>query len=90
VILMHAIRGDRLSMLPRARFLSAAGYSVLLSTSRHTVKVAGNTSRSGTWNRGMPERPVEFMRSQLPGERIAVIGTSLGELPVSLGWSVAC
>src|SRR5262245_22704814 len=30
VVLMHGVQGNRLSMLPRARFLHAAGFSVLL------------------------------------------------------------
>lgn len=30
IILMHGVRADRLSMLDRARFLSKAGFSVLL------------------------------------------------------------
>ncbi len=64
---MHGVRANRLSMLERARFLSHADYSVLL----FDFQAHGESSRDA-------QAAVSFLRSNAPGERIGVIGVSLG------------
>ena len=78
VILMHELRGNRRSMVRRARFLSDSGYSVLLFDFQAHGMSHGKHITFGHLESHDAVAAVRFIRSSLPGERIAVIGWSLG------------
>lgn len=85
VLLLHGIGASRLEMLGRARFLASAGYSVLLVDFRGH----GDSSPARTTYGGLESRDaraaVEFLQTVLPGERIGVIGISMGGAAALLG-----
>jgi uncharacterized protein len=84
VLLLHGVRANRSSMLGRARFLHRLGYSVLMidlpghgeSTARH-ITFGYEESRGVT-------AALTYLGSEFPGERIGVIGVSLGAAAIVL------
>ena len=78
IILMHGVRANRLSMLDRARFLSHAGYSVLLFDFQAHGESAGKHITFGYLESMDAQAAVKFLRSNAPDEKIGVIGVSLG------------
>jgi len=78
VLLLHGVRSDRRQMLERSKVLYSRGYSVLL------VDLPGHGESSGTRiTFGFREAEgvkasLRFLERSLPGEKIAVIGVSLG------------
>jgi alpha-beta hydrolase superfamily lysophospholipase len=78
VLLLHGIHGDRRAMAARARFLHARGYAVLLidlpgqgaSTAAHVT--FGLREADGV------RAALAELRRRAPGQRIGVIGVSLG------------
>lgn len=78
VLLLHGIRGSRLDMVERARFLSGQGYAVLL-----VDLPAHGESRAEHISFGLKEAEAvkaafAFLGRELPGEKVGVIGVSLG------------
>jgi fermentation-respiration switch protein FrsA (DUF1100 family) len=65
-------------MVGRARFLHAAGYSVLLIDFQATGESTGQNITFGWLERLDVLAAVEFIRKAVPGEPIAIIGSSLG------------
>ncbi len=65
-------------MLERARFLSRAGYAVLLFDFQAHGESAGNHITFGYLESKDAQAAVNFLRSKSPGERIGVIGVSMG------------
>ncbi|HEV2861134.1 MAG TPA: alpha/beta fold hydrolase [Pyrinomonadaceae bacterium] len=78
VVLMHGVRASRLQMLGRARFLQAAGYTVLLFDFQAHGESAGDNVTFGYLESRNARAAVEFVRASAPGERVGVIGVSLG------------
>jgi len=78
VILMHGVRSNRLSMLDRARFLSRAGFTVLLFDFQAHGESPGEHITFGYLESRDAQAAVEFLRANAPGERIGVIGVSMG------------
>ena len=78
IILMHGVRANRLSMLDRARFLSHAGFSVLLFDFQSHGESSGDYITFGYLESKDAQAAVEFVRTNAPGERIGVLGTSMG------------
>jgi fermentation-respiration switch protein FrsA (DUF1100 family) len=78
VILMHGVRGNRESMLGRARFLNAAGYTVLLFDFQAHGESEGQRITFGYLESEDAKAAVDFVRAKVPREKIAVLGTSLG------------
>ena len=78
IILMHGVRDSRLSLLDRARFLSAAGYSVLLFDFQAHGESKGEQITFGYLESRDAQAAVKFVQEHLPGEKIGVIGISLG------------
>lgn len=78
VVLMHGVRANRLSMLERARFLSRAGYSVLLFDFQAHGESAGQHITFGYLESRDAQAAVDFLRRSLPGEKIGVLGVSMG------------
>jgi len=78
VLLLHGIRGDRRSMLGRARFLHAQGYAVLLADLPGQGESLAPMVTFGLREAEGVRAALAWLRNQAPGQRIGVIGTSLG------------
>jgi alpha-beta hydrolase superfamily lysophospholipase len=78
VVLMHGVHANRLSMVRRARLLAAQGFAVLLFDFQAHGESAGARITFGHLEGRDVAAAVAFMRQRTPGERIGVIGSSLG------------
>jgi fermentation-respiration switch protein FrsA (DUF1100 family) len=78
VILMHGVRGNRGDMAQHAQFLHAHGYSVLLFDFQAHGESVGRKITSGYLESMDAAAAVDFARKQVPGEKIALLGASLG------------
>src|SRR5215813_3848032 len=78
VVLTHGFRGDRRQMLGRASFLSKAGYSVLLFDFQAHGESPGKQITIGYLESRDAQAAVEFMKKNCPGEKLGVIGLSMG------------
>ncbi|NHZ98431.1 alpha/beta hydrolase [Massilia sp. CCM 8734] len=78
VLLLHGVRGNRLQMLDRARFLSRLGYGVLLIDQQAHGESAGERISFGVREADGVRAALAYLRREQPGERIGVIGMSLG------------
>ena len=85
ILLLHALRADRRSMVGRARFLSRAGYTVLLIDMQAHGANPGSHITFGLREARDAGAAVEYLTKKLPGERIGVIGSSLGGAASLLG-----
>jgi fermentation-respiration switch protein FrsA (DUF1100 family) len=85
VVLMHGVRGNRLSMVPRARMLNAAGFSILLFDFQAHGASTGARITFGHREGMDANSAVAFMRARLPAERVGALGTSLGGAAALLG-----
>ena len=78
VLLLHGVRSDRTQMLARARFLAAAGYATLLIDLPAHGESSGDHITFGAREGDGVKAALAFLRAQARGERVAVIGVSLG------------
>lgn len=78
VLLLHGVRADRRQMLERAKFLNREGYSVLLIDLPAHGESAGNRITFGRREAAGVRAALNYMAQQLPNQKIAVIGVSLG------------
>lgn len=78
VLLLPGVRANRLSMIGRAQFLHAAGYSTLLIDFQATGESSGEAITFGWRERLDVIAGVEALRRTLPGEPVGIMGTSLG------------
>jgi pimeloyl-ACP methyl ester carboxylesterase len=78
VLLLHGVRANRLQMLERARFLSRLGYSVVLIDLQAHGESGGEHMGFGAREADGVTAALGWMRRAYPGERIGVIGVSLG------------
>lgn len=78
IALMHGIRANRLSMLDRARFLSHAGYSVLVFDFQAHGESEGEHITFGYLESRDAVAAVEWLRMNASEEKIGVIGVSMG------------
>ena len=78
IVLLHPIRGSRLSMLERARLLYAAGYSIVMIDLQAHGESPGTHMTIGYLEQHDARAAVEFARQQHPNESIGVVGVSLG------------
>ena len=78
IVLMHGVRASRLDMLERARFLAAAGYSLLLFDFQAHGESPGHHITFGYLESKDAQAAVAFLRTNAPGEKIGVVGVSLG------------
>jgi uncharacterized protein len=85
VVLMHGVQGNRLHMVPRARLLAAAGFSVLLFDFQAHGESTGNRITFGRLEGLDARAAVAFVRQRLPAERVGAIGSSLGGAAALLG-----
>jgi fermentation-respiration switch protein FrsA (DUF1100 family) len=85
VVLLHSIRVDRRSMLPRARLLLREGLSVLLVDLQAHGESPGERITLGFRESGDARAALAWLKTRRPHVRVGVIGTSLGGAAVLLG-----
>lgn len=78
VLLLHGVRADRRAMVHRARFLHAAGYAVLLIDFQAAGESPGEAVTFGYREAGDVKASLRYLHRRLPGERVGIIGTSMG------------
>lgn len=78
VALFHGLRESRLTMLDRAKFLSKAGYSIVMIDFQAHGESPGEQITVGHLEQHDVTATIEFARVQHPDEPLAVIGVSLG------------
>ena len=77
-ILLHPIRGDRRSMISRAKLLRQHGYSTLLIDLQAHGESEGQNVTVGHLEQHDVSAAVEFIRNFDSNQKIAIIGRSLG------------
>ena len=85
VLLLHGIRSNRRQMIPRARFLHQAGYSVLVIDLQAHGETPGDHIGFGHPESRDVHNAVDYLRSRLPDQPIGVLGVSLGGAAALLG-----
>ncbi len=85
VLLLHGVSASRLDMLGRARFLHALGYTVMLFDSRAHGESGGQRITFGYLESLDARTLLGALRQAAPGERLGVIGVSLGGAAVLVG-----
>ncbi len=78
IALLHGVRSSRLGMIGRARFLSAAGYTVLLFDFQAHGESTGKRITFGYLESKDAQAAINLLRTTAPGEKIGVIGLSMG------------
>jgi fermentation-respiration switch protein FrsA (DUF1100 family) len=84
VVLMHGFRGDRRQMLGRASFLSEAGHSLLLFDFQAHGESPGKQITIGCLESRDAQAAVDLMKKNCPGEKLGVIGLSMGGAAAAL------
>src|SRR2546430_89710 len=84
VIVMHGVRASRLDMLERARFLSRAGYAILLFDFQAHGESPGKQITFGYLESKDARAALAFARAVAPQEKIGVIGVSMGGAAATL------
>ena len=85
VILMHGIWGNRLQMARRAQVLHEHGFAVLLFDLRAHGESTGTRITFGRLEGMDAASAVSFVHGRASGERVGVIGVSLGGAAALLG-----
>lgn len=78
IVLLHGIRGSRLSMLERARMLHTGGYSIVMIDFQAHGESFGQQITIGHLEQHDVRAAVEYARERHPAEPIGIIGVSLG------------
>lgn len=87
VLLLHGIRSDRRGTLARALFLRDAGYTVLSIDLQAHGETRGEHITFGYRESYDVRAALAYLRARAPGERVGIIGVSLGGAAVVLGRS---
>ena len=85
VLLLHAIRADRSSMLPRAELLVRHGFSILLIDLQGHGETPGTAITLGLRESADVRAALGWLKRAAPSRRIGVVGSSLGGAAVLLG-----
>jgi uncharacterized protein len=85
VLLLHGVHANRLAMLPRARFLHALGYAVLMPDFRAHGESSGVRTTFGALEARDAHAAACLLHDLAPDERVAAIGVSLGGAAALLG-----
>jgi len=85
VLLLHGMGGNRASMLNRARFLHQAGFTVLAPDFQAHGESPGRHITFGALESLDAEAALAFLRSRAPGERVGIIGVSMGGAATLVG-----
>ncbi|MES2018254.1 MAG: alpha/beta fold hydrolase [Pseudomonadota bacterium] len=78
ILLLHGVRADRRQMQARALFLNRLGYTVLLIDLPAHGESLGEAITFGAREADGVRVALAWLARNLPGEKIGVIGTSLG------------
>ena len=78
VLLLHGVRADRREMVGRARFLNELGCAILLIDLAAHGESTGERITYGAREAEGVKVALEFLAQSAPGERIGVVGVSLG------------
>jgi uncharacterized protein len=78
VLLLHGTRGDRRDMVSRAEFLRGRGFSLLLIDFQAHGETRGEQATFGDRESYDVVAAIQYLHHQLPGERIGVLGISMG------------
>lgn len=84
VLLLHGVRADRRAMLGRARLLANHGYAVLLIDLPGHGETAGGPITLGWREADAVSAAWAWLHAQRPGDRVGVIGASMGGAAVLL------
>lgn len=84
IVLMHGVRANRLSLLDRARFLTHAGFSILLFDFQSHGESTGEHITFGYLESRDAQAAISFLRAHAPDEKIGLIGVSMGGAAVLL------
>jgi alpha-beta hydrolase superfamily lysophospholipase len=84
VVLLHGVHADRSVLTPRAEWLARAGYAVLLFDFQAHGLSPGRHITFGYLESRDVTAAVRFVQTRLPGEKIGVIGISLGAAAAQL------
>lgn len=84
IILQHGIHGSRKELIERARFLSDAGYAVLMFDFQGHGESIGSHITFGHLESRDSQAAVAFAKARFPGKPIAVVGLSLGAAAAAL------
>jgi len=85
VLLLHGMGANRESMLGRARFLHRAGFTVLAPDFQAHGESPGRHITFGELESLDAEAALAFLRSSAPGERVGIIGVSMGGAATLVG-----
>jgi uncharacterized protein len=85
VLLLHAVRAERSSMVSRAKLLMGHGFSVLLIDLQAHGETPGEAITFGLRESRDVTAARDWIRQKAPARRIGVIGCSLGGASVLLG-----
>ena len=85
VLLLHGVGADRRVMLDRARFLHAEGYAVLIPDFQAHGESPGKHITFGALESLDAAAALAYLRARSPGERVGVIGVSMGGAAALVG-----
>ncbi len=85
VLLLHGVGADRRVMLDRARFLHAAGYAVLIPDFQAHGESPGKHITFGALESLDAAASLAWLRLHASGERVGVIGVSMGGAAALVG-----
>lgn len=78
VLLLHGVRGNRLQMLARARWLQREGFAALLVDLPAHGESDGERISFGRHESAGADAALAWLRQRLPDEQVGAIGVSLG------------
>ena len=78
VLLLHGVRGNRLQMLERARWLQREGMAAMLIDLPAHGESSGDRITFGRREALGVQAALGWLRTRLPGEKLGAIGVSLG------------
>ena len=85
VLLLHGAKSNRLIHVQRLRMLAEEGYSVLAIDFQAHGESSGACITLGRKESLDARSALDWMRSRLPGERLAVLGVSMGGTAALVG-----
>jgi pimeloyl-ACP methyl ester carboxylesterase len=85
VLLLHGVGANRTAMLGRARFLNALGFAVLAPDFQAHGESPGEHITFGAQESFDAAASMAFLHQVAPGERVGVIGVSMGGAAALLG-----
>lgn len=85
VLLLHGLGASRVAMLGRAEFLHSAGFTVLLPDFQAHGESPGRRATYGALESRDAAAAFAFLRARACGERVGVIGVSMGGAATLLG-----